>query len=54
MTDHVDFWQNRFHWYALAAGFLAHGEGWLAESEYVRQLAYTPYAVVSLVNYIAV
>lgn len=33
------FWSNRFHWCALAAGFLAASEGWLHDSERVRRLA---------------
>ena len=38
-----DFWSNRFHWCALAAGFLAHSEGRLQDSDYVRSLAYEFY-----------
>lgn len=38
-----DFWSNRFHWCALAAGFIAAGEGRLGEALYVRELAYTLY-----------
>ncbi len=38
-----DFWSNRFHWCALAAGFLAHSEGRLQDSKYVRSLAYEFY-----------
>jgi hypothetical protein len=38
MTD--DFWDNRFHWCALAAGFQAAIEGQLGNSDYVRDLAY--------------
>ena len=34
------FWDNRFHWCALAAGFLAVTEDRLADSDYVRDLAY--------------
>jgi hypothetical protein len=41
--DSDDFWQNRFHWCALAAGFLAASEGCLADSRYVRKLAYEFY-----------
>jgi hypothetical protein len=41
MTD--DFWSNRFHYCALAAGFLAAGEGLLDDSRYIRELAYTLY-----------
>ncbi len=41
MTD--DFWENRFHWCALAAGFLAASEGRLEDSAYVRELAYAFY-----------
>jgi hypothetical protein len=36
-------WSNRFHWCALAAGFLAAAEGRLDDSEYVRKLAYEFY-----------
>ena len=43
MTDDEEFWNTRFHWCALAAGFLAQSEGRLAESNYVRQLAYEFY-----------
>ena len=39
----LDFWSDRFHACALAAGFIAHGEGRLDDSEYVRQLAYSLY-----------
>lgn len=42
MTDD-DFWFNRFHWCALAAGFLAAREGRLEDSDYVRRLAYAFY-----------
>jgi hypothetical protein len=35
-----DFWSNRFHWCALAAGFLAASEGRLDDSSYVCGLAY--------------
>jgi hypothetical protein len=38
-----EFWSDRFHHCALAAGFIAAGEGRLAESTYVRQLAYDLY-----------
>jgi hypothetical protein len=31
---------NRFHWCALAAGFLAAGEGRIGDSRYVQRLAY--------------
>lgn len=34
------FWDNRFHWCALAAGFLAATEGRLDDSHYVKDLAY--------------
>jgi hypothetical protein len=34
------FWDNRFHWCALAAGFLAVTEDRLAGSDYVRDLTY--------------
>ena len=38
-----DIFDNRFHWCALAAGFLAASEGRLHEQEYVRELAYRWY-----------
>ena len=41
--DPEDFWSNRFHWCALAAGFLAAAEGRLSDSEYVKRLAYQAY-----------
>lgn len=41
MTD--DLWSDRFHWCALAAGFLAASEGRLHDSEYVRRLGYQWY-----------
>lgn len=41
MTD--DFWKDRFHYCALAAGIVAKTEGRLDDSEYVRQLAYRLY-----------
>jgi glycine/D-amino acid oxidase-like deaminating enzyme len=34
------FWDNRFHWCALAAGFLAASEGRLDDSLYVKDLAH--------------
>jgi hypothetical protein len=37
------FWSNRFHWCALAAGFIAAGEDRLADALYVRELAYKLY-----------
>jgi hypothetical protein len=40
-TDLV--WSNRFHWCAVAAGFIAHAESRLAESSYVKELAYEIY-----------
>ena len=43
MTDDDEFWSNRFHWCALAAGFLAANEGRIGDSRYVRQLAYEMY-----------
>jgi hypothetical protein len=43
MTD--DFWSDRFHWCALAAGFMAACEGRLDDSEYVKRLAYEWYEV---------
>ncbi len=41
MTD--DFWENRFHWCALAAGFLAAAEGRQNDDEYIKKLAYEFY-----------
>lgn len=38
-----NFWDDRFHWCALAAGFLAAGEGRLDDSGYVRRLTYELY-----------
>lgn len=38
-----DFFDNRFHWCALAAGFIAASEDRLHDSLYVRQLAYEFY-----------
>lgn len=38
-----DFWSNRFHYCALAAGFIAASEGRLSDSLYVRELAYALY-----------
>lgn len=38
-----DFHSNRFHRCALAAGFLAAGEGRLCDSVYVKRLAYHLY-----------
>lgn len=38
-----EFWDNRFHWCALAAGFIAAIEGKLRDSLYVRELAYSMY-----------
>jgi hypothetical protein len=35
-----DFWSNRFHWCALAAGGIAAREGRLDDSDYVRRLAF--------------
>ena len=35
-----EFWENRFHWCRLAAGFLAATEGRHDDSEYVKKLAY--------------
>jgi hypothetical protein len=48
MTD--DFWNDRFHWCALAAGFLAASEGRLWDSEYVRNLAYQWYEEGAFAN----
>lgn len=41
MSD--DFWSDSFHKCALWAGFIAYTEGRLADSEYVRKLAYELY-----------
>lgn len=38
-----DIFQDRWHWCALAAGFLAAAEGRLEDSAYVRELAYRFY-----------
>ena len=38
-----DFWSNRFHVCALAAGFFAASQGRLADSDYVKRLAYHLY-----------
>jgi len=38
-----EFWSDRFHRCALLAGFVAHGEGRLADSGYVRRLAFDLY-----------
>jgi hypothetical protein len=38
-----DFWSNRFHWCALAAGFQAARERKLDDSLSVRQIAYRLY-----------
>jgi hypothetical protein len=35
-----DFWSDRFHACALAAGFIAASEGRLDDSGYIRDLAY--------------
>ncbi len=44
MTHSADeFWSNRFHYCALAAGFIAAAEGRLHDSFYVRELAYRMY-----------
>lgn len=39
----ADIFNDRFHWCALAAGFLATSEGRLDDSAYVKQLAYEFY-----------
>jgi hypothetical protein len=43
MSDPDDFWSNRFHFCALAAGFIAVAEGRLADSTYVQRLCYDLY-----------
>jgi hypothetical protein len=40
MADTENFWSNRFHWCALAAGFLAGSEGRIDDPRYVQELAY--------------
>lgn len=40
--DH-EFWADRFHWCALAAGLMAAADGTLADSTHVRRLAYDLY-----------
>lgn len=42
-ADSQDFWDNRFHFCALAAGFIAASGGRLDDSLYVRELAYSFY-----------
>lgn len=39
----ADFWSDRFHWCALAAGFRAAAEGRLHDSAYVEGLTYAFY-----------
>jgi hypothetical protein len=39
-VDSEGFWSDRFHLCALMAGLLAHAEGRLHDSQYVRELAY--------------
>ncbi len=41
MTD--EFWSDRFHFCALAAGFIAASEDKLGDALYVRELAYSLY-----------
>jgi hypothetical protein len=36
-----EFWSNRFHYCALAAGFIAASENRLHDALYVRDLAYS-------------
>jgi len=43
MTAPDEFWSDRFHFCALAAGFIAAAEGKLADALYVRELAYAMY-----------
>jgi hypothetical protein len=38
-----DFWSDRFYFCALVAGMMAKSDGRLADSEYVRRLAYDLY-----------
>ncbi len=39
-VDTDPFWSDRFHYCALAAGFIASAEGRLDDALYVRELAY--------------
>ena len=41
VTD--EFWENRFHWCVLAAGFLAAAEGRQNDDAYIKTLAYEFY-----------
>jgi hypothetical protein len=41
MTD--QFWNDRFHWCALAVGFLAASEGWLHDSDRMKREVYAMY-----------
>jgi hypothetical protein len=43
MTLDDEFWLDSFHFCALYAAKLAHAEGRLEDSEYVRQLTYRLY-----------
>jgi hypothetical protein len=43
MTLDPEFWRDRFHLCALYAGKLAHAQGKLEDSEYVRRLTYRLY-----------
>jgi hypothetical protein len=43
MPQMQEFWSDRFHYCALAAGFIAASEDRLHDSRYVRELAYSLY-----------
>jgi hypothetical protein len=43
MNTADSFWSDRFHFCALAAGFIAASEGRLDDALYVRELAYSLY-----------
>jgi hypothetical protein len=43
MNSDAQFWTTRFHWCALAAGFIAASEDRLDDALYVRELAYSLY-----------
>lgn len=42
-AQECDFWADGFHYCALVAGFIAHSEGRLSDSAYVKALAYKLY-----------
>jgi hypothetical protein len=41
-----DFWNDHFHYCALAAGSIAQRAGRMSDSDYVRRLAYAMYEAV--------